>query len=69
MVGLKRLERLWLHDTKVTDAAVESLKQLKGLRQLLIYDAGFTRKGFDELSAALPRCLILYEVGAAKKEN
>jgi hypothetical protein len=43
-----------------TNRAVESLKKMEGLKQLVVYNTGFNENGFKELSKSRPRLLILY---------
>lgn len=57
---MKKLQKLWLHDAKITNDAVDSLKKMESLKQLVLYNTGFTEKGFDELNKLRPGLLILY---------
>jgi hypothetical protein len=58
--GLSKLEWLDLRETfdGVNDAAIQRLKGLSSLRDLILYDTGVTKKGADELKKALPQLSI-----------
>jgi hypothetical protein len=55
---LPALESLDLHCTAVGDAGLDRLKQLKGLRYLDVAFTKVSKRGDDELRAALPRCQV-----------
>jgi hypothetical protein len=52
------LSYLWLDGTKVSDAGLEHLKELKKLRSLTLRKTTVTEKGIAELKKALPKCGI-----------
>jgi hypothetical protein len=57
LVGLP-LRTLSLRGTRVTDAGVEHLKEMKNLGELLLGDSKVSAAGLAELRAALPRCAV-----------
>ena len=54
--GLKHLTRLELRQTLISDASVDSLVTLRGLKLLDISQTGITDVGAKRLAAALPQC-------------
>jgi hypothetical protein len=52
------LKYVFLWGTKITDATVSVLVKLSWLRMLNVSDTCVTRRGFDELKQALPKCLV-----------
>ena len=57
---LVRLKSLWLHDTRVSDAAIPALAQMDGLENLYVYRTNMTIDGVRELKRKLPSCKIFY---------
>jgi hypothetical protein len=51
---------LWLHDTRLTDASVPRLAQLKQLKSLYLHRTRLTVEGVRRLQKALPKCRIFY---------
>ncbi len=56
LATLPNLEVLWLSRCGLTDAAVSSLIQLRGLRELNVNFTGVSENGLARLRAALPAC-------------
>ena len=52
-----------LNGTKVSDAGLEHLKELKGLTILNLEKTKVTAKGLEALHAALPKCKIVHDGG------
>ncbi|MBV8129632.1 MAG: hypothetical protein JO114_18440 [Planctomycetaceae bacterium] len=46
---LVRLKSLWLHDTRVSDAAIPALARLDGLENLYVYRTNLTIDGVRDL--------------------
>ena len=57
---LVRLKSLWLHDTRVSDAAIPALARLDGLENLYVYRTNLTIDGVRDLKRKLPACKIYY---------
>jgi hypothetical protein len=57
LVGLP-LVKLSLIRTKITDAGLPHLKQMKALRELWLQETMVSSAGLTELRAALPQCKI-----------
>ena len=55
---MTKLGWLYLSNTKVSDAGLEHLKEMKELRYLGLTGTNVTDKGVKELQAALPDCKI-----------
>jgi hypothetical protein len=55
------LKDLFLYGTKITDAGLEHLKGLSGLRGLAIWYTKVTDAGVKDLQEALPHCRIRKE--------
>lgn len=49
LAGMKRMKRLWLGDTTITDAAMESLAGMKDLEDLDLHGTGVTDAGLVHL--------------------
>jgi len=58
-LNLKNLARLEFRQTLITDAAVEHLRKLTGLRNLDVRETGVTPSAAKRLAEALPKCKIL----------
>jgi hypothetical protein len=50
---------------KITDAGVENLKSMSGLKVLNLYHTLVTEKGLAQLKAALPGCEITFDRDSA----
>jgi hypothetical protein len=50
---------------KITDAGVENLKSMSGLKVLNLYHTLVTEKGLAQLKAALPGCGITFDRDSA----
>ena len=61
LAKLPKLEKLWLHDLPITDASVEVLSRMKGLRELHLYATQITPQGALRLKTALPGCKLVHE--------
>ena len=57
---LVRLKRLWLNDTRITDAAVSALASLDSLEDLYVLRTDMTIAGVRELKKLRPGCRIHY---------
>ena len=57
------LKVLGLAENPVTDAAIDDLSQLEGLRALDLQGTLVTRQGVKRLRAALPGCAIINRSG------
>jgi hypothetical protein len=55
------LENLSLDTANITDAALASLTQMRGLKRLNLYHTTVTDAAFEKLKAALPNCTIVYD--------
>ena len=60
MAALGQLQKLWLHDTKLTDDSAPRLARLKQLQSLYLYRTRLTIDGVRRLQKALPKCRIYY---------
>ena len=58
--ALGQLQKLWLHDTRLTDASVPHLAKLKQLKSLYLHRTRLTVEGVRRLQKALPKCRIFY---------
>lgn len=58
LVRLGSIETLALDGNAITDAAVTDLVQLRGLKALSLQRTRITDEGAEQLSKALPTCLI-----------
>ena len=56
LAGLEGLVRLELRQTRITDAATQTLARLKTLKVLDLSQTGVTDDGLKKLRAALPGC-------------
>ena len=59
----KKLTKLWLDNTEVTDASLERLAALPKLASLVVKKTNVTEAGVKKLAAALPRCKIEWDGG------
>ena len=59
--GLPELTEFSADSAGFTDAAVETLSAMTGLKTLNLYHTLVTYKGFTALKAALPKCQIVYD--------
>ena len=57
---LVNLKSLYLNETKVTDAGLVHLKELKKLEVLFLNDTKVTDAGAKELQKSLPDCYIFH---------
>ena len=58
---MKRLTHLQLNDTKITDAGLRELSQLKHLTELGLLHTKVTQAGIVELNKALSKCRIKHD--------
>jgi hypothetical protein len=65
---LIRFKKLWLNDTRITDAAVPRLARLDALEDLYIVRTDMTISCVRELKRLRPGCLS-YERGPARSTN
>ena len=54
-----RLRALYLFDTKISDAGLKQLVDLKELKILMLTGSSVTQSGVDPLQISLPDCLII----------
>jgi internalin A len=61
MEGLSSLRDLTLCNCKgITDASIDNLASLKGLRLIELNDTSLTRQGAEKLRKLLPQCRVFY---------
>ena len=56
------LEYLNLYGTKVTDAGLEQLKNLKNLKKVYVWQSAVTAEGMQKMRDAIPGCEVIGEV-------
>ena len=56
---LKKVNELFLADTKITDEGLMMLAKLKNLENINVFDTSVTEVGKAKLQKALPKCFIL----------
>ena len=55
---MKKLEKLYLEKTQITDAGLLELAKMQQLRALRLHGTKVTAAGLAELQKALPNCEI-----------
>jgi hypothetical protein len=56
---LTRLQKLWLHNTQISDRAIAFLANMKDLKELYIYETHISNEGIKRLQAVLPDARIV----------
>ena len=56
--AMQKLQRLWLDNTSVTDAAIGHLVKRRSLVEQHIRGTKITQDGIEQLQRSLPRCQI-----------
>ncbi len=56
---MTQLQKLWLHNTQISDRAIAFLANMKDLKELYIYETRISSEGVKGLQAALLDCRIV----------
>jgi len=67
--GLPVLESLWLNKTQVTDAGLATLRGLRSLRAISVWDAHVTPAGVAELERDWPGYIIIIRKNEQVREQ